>query len=54
MTPIVTANTTFTDTDTAASLEKHLYVVRGLNAFAAASADSGRTGEFTFTRVPGH
>ena len=52
MTPIITASTTVTDTDAAAGLENHFYVVRGLNACAAASADSGRTGEFSFGLTP--
>ena len=51
--PIVTAATSYTDTGAAASLENHFYVVRGLNACGAASANSARVGEFTFGLAPG-
>jgi len=53
VTPILTASTTYTDPGVAASLINHFYVVRGLNACAAASANSGRKGEFTFGLMPG-
>ena len=53
VTPIVTASTAYTDTGAAASLKNHFYVVRGLNACAAASASSARKGEFTFGLTPG-
>lgn len=53
VTPVVTANTTYTDAGAAASLANHFYIVRGLNACAAASANSNRTGEFTFELTPG-
>jgi hypothetical protein len=53
VTPVVTASTVYTDTGAAASLENHFYVVHGVNACAATSASSGRTGEFTFPIVPG-
>jgi hypothetical protein len=53
MTPIATADTTYTDTGAAGSLTNHFYVVRGVNACAAASANSGRRGEFTFGLTPG-
>lgn len=51
--PVVMAGTSYTDTGAAASLENHFYVVRGLNACAAASTNSNRTGEFTFGLTPG-
>ncbi len=54
VTPIVTADTTYTDTGAAASLINHFYVVRGLNACAVASANSARVGEFTFGLTPGN
>jgi hypothetical protein len=53
VTPVITASTTYTDTGAAASLVNHCYVVRGLNACAAASTNSGRTGEFTFGLTAG-
>jgi len=53
VTPIITASTVYTDTGAAISLVNHFYVVRGLNACAAASVNSGRTGEFTFGLTPG-
>jgi hypothetical protein len=53
VTPLITASTIYTDTGAAASLVTDFYVVRGLNACAAASANSGRTGEFTFGLTPG-
>ena len=48
-----TTSTTYPDTGAAASLENHFYVVHGVNACGAASADSIRTGEFTFGLTPG-
>lgn len=53
VTPIVTADTTYTDDGAADSLENHFYVLRGLNACGAASANSERKGEFTFELTPG-
>ncbi len=53
VTPIVTTAATYTDAGAAASLVNHFYIVRGLNACGAASADSARTGEFTFGLTPG-
>ncbi len=51
--PVVTADTTYTDTGAAADPAHHFYVVRGLNACGAASGNSVRKGEFTFGLVPG-
>ncbi len=48
VTPIYTAETSYPDAGAAAGLENHFYVVRGLNARGAPSANSNRTGEFTF------
>lgn len=53
MPTIVTADTTYTDIGAAASTENHFYVIRGLTACGAASANSNRTGEFTFVLTPG-
>lgn len=50
---VVSPTTTFTDTGAAASLVNHYYIVRGLNACGAASANSARVGEFTFGLAPG-
>ena len=49
----VTAAATYTDPGAAGSTENHFYVVRGLNACGAASANSKRKGEFTFSLTPG-
>ena len=53
VTPVVTTDATYTDTGAAASLVNHFYIVRGLNACGAASANSARKGEFTFGLTPG-
>jgi hypothetical protein len=53
VTPIVTADATYTDIGAAADLVNHFYVVRGLNPCGVPSANSGRTGEFTFGLTPG-
>ena len=44
---------TYTHTGAAASPTNYYYVVRAANASPAESADSNRTGKFTFTLVPG-
>ncbi len=54
VTPVLTDDPEYTDYGAAADPENHFYVVRGVNACAAASTDSGRTGECTFTLVPGN
>ena len=53
VTPAITAGTSYIDTGAAASLVNHFYVVRGLNACGAASANSRRTGKFTYGLTPG-
>lgn len=53
VTPVITAGTSYIDTGAAASLVNHFYVVRGLNACGAASANSRRTGKFTYGLTPG-
>ena len=53
VTPVVTTAATYTDTGAAGSLVNHFYIVRGLNACGAASANSARKGEFTFGLTPG-
>ena len=53
VTPVIVTGTTYTDTGAAASPVNHFYVVRGLNACGAASANSRRTGKFTYGLTPG-
>lgn len=53
VTPILWPASPYRHTGAAADLENHFYVVRGLNPCAAASGNSGRTGEFTFGLTPG-
>ena len=53
VTPVLWPASPYRDTGAAASLENHFYVLRGLNACGAASASSGRVGEFTFGLTPG-
>ena len=52
-TPIITTDTTYTDTGAAGSPTNHFYIVRGLNACGAVSASSERRGEFTFRLTRG-
>ncbi len=54
VTPIVTTATTYADAGAATNPVNHFYVVRGLNACGAPSADSTRKGEFTFGLTPGN
>ena len=53
VTPILWPASPYRHTGAAADLENHFYVVRGLTPCAAASGNSGRTGEFTFGLTPG-
>lgn len=51
--PEVIPDLTYTDHGASASSGNHYYVVRGLNACGAVSANSARTGEFTIVLMPG-